>query len=98
MSPSLNGLGPDRPLAIGMQIDDDEPEVSYYIPNAAPGSLPDAWNDWVSDNVVLVPLDFTADPGAHTLTVSTCLAIRETYSFNFRRCGWLSLLWFCRKL
>jgi len=69
VAPSLNGLGPDRPLAIGMQIDDDEPQVSYYIPNAAPGSLPDAWNNWVSENIVLVPMNFTADPGAHTLTV-----------------------------
>lgn len=70
VSPSLNALGPDRPLAIGMQIDSDEPQVSYYIPNATPGSLPDAWSQWVSENIVTVPMNFTASPGAHTLTVS----------------------------
>ncbi|KAH9922243.1 glycoside hydrolase family 115 protein [Fomitopsis serialis] len=69
VAPSLNALGPDRPLAIGMQIDSDEPQVSYYIPNSTPGTLPDAWSQWVSENIVYVPMNFTATPGAHTLTV-----------------------------
>ncbi|KAH9943881.1 hypothetical protein B0H21DRAFT_747405 [Amylocystis lapponica] len=71
VSPSLNALGPDRPLALGMQVDADTPQVRYYIPNATPGALPNAWNEWVSDNIVTVPMNFTASPGAHTLTVSS---------------------------
>jgi len=73
ISPSLNSLGPDRPLAIGVQIDSDEPQVSYFILNATPGSLPDQWDGldgWVSNNIVTVPFNVTAEPGAHTLTVS----------------------------
>ncbi|KAL6302572.1 hypothetical protein BKA93DRAFT_389853 [Sparassis latifolia] len=69
LSPSLNALGPDRPLAIALQMDSDDPQVSYFIPNAAPGSLPDAWNQWVSESIVTVPMTFYAPPGAHTLTV-----------------------------
>ncbi|KAH9837735.1 uncharacterized protein C8Q71DRAFT_898158 [Rhodofomes roseus] len=69
VAPSLNSLGPDRPLAIGMQIDSDEPQVSYYIPNSTPGTLPDAWSQWVSENIVYVPMNFRASPGAHSLTV-----------------------------
>ncbi|KAI0946298.1 hypothetical protein AcV7_010311 [Taiwanofungus camphoratus] len=72
LSPSLNALGPDRPLAVGLQVDSDEPQVSCFIPNATPGSLPAQWDGldgWVSNNIVTVPLSFPAAPGAHTLTV-----------------------------
>ena len=44
VSPSLNANGDDRPLAIGVQVDDDEPQTTYFIPPAAPGSLPPQWD------------------------------------------------------
>lgn len=72
ISPSLNALGPDRPLAIGVQMDSGEPQVSYFIPNATPGDLPAQWDGmdgWVANNIVTVPFSLEAEPGAHTLTL-----------------------------
>ncbi|PCH43136.1 glycoside hydrolase family 115 protein [Wolfiporia cocos MD-104 SS10] len=72
VAPSLNSLGPDRPLAVGVQVDSDTPQVSYYIPNATPGSLPSQWDGmdgWAANNIVTVPFNLTAEPGAHTLTI-----------------------------
>lgn len=71
MSPSLNANGNDRPLAIAVQVDSSTPQTSYFIPAADPGDEPDAWGDWVANGTVPVTGNFTAWPGAHTLTVST---------------------------
>ncbi|OCH92535.1 hypothetical protein OBBRIDRAFT_726547 [Obba rivulosa] len=71
MGPSLNALGPDRPLAVAMQVDSDEPQVTYF-PNGAPGEEPAQWDTldgWAADNLIFVPMSFVAPPGAHTLTV-----------------------------
>lgn len=72
VSPSLNGLSDDRPLAIALQIDDGEAQTSYYVPPAAPGDLPDAWDGtdgWVANSIIEVPMVFQVQPGAHTLKV-----------------------------
>ncbi|KZV74317.1 glycoside hydrolase family 115 protein [Peniophora sp. CONT] len=67
VSPSLNANGDDRPLGIGVQVDDDEPQTTYFIPFAAPGQEPAVWNDFVANSIVPVVGNFTAWPGAHTL-------------------------------
>ena len=69
VSPSLNANGDDRPLAIGVQVDNDEPQTTYFIPPAAPGQEPDVWNDFVANSIVPVFGNFTAWPGEHTLKV-----------------------------
>ncbi|KZT00286.1 glycoside hydrolase family 115 protein [Laetiporus sulphureus 93-53] len=72
VSPSLNSLGPDRPLALGVQVDTDEPQVSYFVPNATPGSLPAQWDGmdgWAANNINSFSMNFTTEPGAHTLTL-----------------------------
>lgn len=69
VSPSLNAFGTDRPVGFAVQVDSEEPQTNYFIPPAAPGDLPDAWNEFVSDNIVLNFNTFTAAPGAHTLKV-----------------------------
>lgn len=71
MGPSLNALGPDRPLAVALQVDSGEPQVTYF-PNGAPGAEPPQWDTldgWAADNLIFVPGSFVAPPGAHTLKV-----------------------------
>jgi hypothetical protein len=70
VSPSLNSNSADRPIAFALQMDDSTPTVSYFIPPAAPGSLPAAWggNDgFVASNSVAVTVNAKAAPGKHTL-------------------------------
>ncbi|KAI0758924.1 hypothetical protein C8Q74DRAFT_1300824 [Fomes fomentarius] len=72
VSPSLNGLGDDRPLGIALQIDNEEAQTSHFVPRATPGNLPDAWaglDGWVANGVIEVPMVFPVQPGAHTLKV-----------------------------
>ncbi|KZT03278.1 glycoside hydrolase family 115 protein [Laetiporus sulphureus 93-53] len=72
VSPSQNSLGPTRPLAIGIQVDSCEPQVSYFVPVVTPGTQPAAWDGldgWVATNVNPIYMNFTAEPGAHTLTL-----------------------------
>ncbi|CDO68743.1 Glycoside Hydrolase Family 115 protein [Trametes cinnabarina] len=72
VSPSLNGLGDDRPLGLALQIDDEQPKTSYFVPPATPGDLPDGWDGtdgWVANNIIQVPMVFQVQPGAHTLKV-----------------------------
>ncbi|KAI0673152.1 hypothetical protein C8Q78DRAFT_703002 [Trametes maxima] len=72
VSPSLNGLGDDRPLGLALQIDDGAAQTAYFVPAAVPGNLPDAWdgNDgWVANSIIEVPLVFPVATGAHTLKV-----------------------------
>ncbi len=72
VSPSLNGLGDDRPLGIALQIDGGEPQTSHFVPAATPGNLPDAWDGldgWVANSIIEVPMVFPVQPGAHTLKV-----------------------------
>ena len=74
VSPSLNGLGDDRPLSIALQIDEGAAQTQAFVPPATPGNLPDAWdgNDgWVANSIIEVPMVFQVQPGAHTLKVRT---------------------------
>ncbi|CCM00698.1 uncharacterized protein FIBRA_02738 [Fibroporia radiculosa] len=69
---TLNTLGPDRPVALGFQVDADEPQVDYFVPNVTPGTMPAAWNGvdgWAATNVIPITLSFYAEPGAHTFTL-----------------------------
>ncbi|OBZ74822.1 hypothetical protein A0H81_05528 [Grifola frondosa] len=70
VSPSLNSLGDDRPLAIAMQIDSGALQTNYFVPPASGGNLPPQWdgNDgWAANSIISVPMVFTASSGAHTL-------------------------------
>ena len=44
VAPTLNDLGPDRPIALAVSIDSLEPQTTYFIPPAAPGELPPQWD------------------------------------------------------
>lgn len=44
VAPTLNSLGPDRPVAVAVQVDSLDPQTTYFIPPAAPGSLPAQWD------------------------------------------------------
>ncbi|KAK0237300.1 hypothetical protein EDD85DRAFT_837135 [Armillaria nabsnona] len=72
VSPSLNANGADRPLGIAIAVD-SEVLSSYFIPLAAPGDLPDAWDGldgFVANSIVPIRLSFAAmNPGAHTLKI-----------------------------
>ena len=72
MSPTLNFLGPDEPVKLGVQMDDQTAQSVAFIPSAAPGSLPDAWDGtdgFVADAIVNITTNWTISPGAHTLKV-----------------------------
>ncbi|KAI0772419.1 hypothetical protein BD413DRAFT_545266 [Trametes elegans] len=72
VSPSLNSLGDDCPLGLALQIDDGEPQTSFFVPAAAPGSLPSVWggpDGWVANSIIEVSQVFPVQPGAHTLKV-----------------------------
>lgn len=70
VSPSLNANGDDRPLALGVQVDSQTPQTTYFIPSAAPGAEPAAWDGldgWVANSIVPIIGTFLANPGSHTL-------------------------------
>lgn len=72
VAPSLNANGDDRPLAFAIQVDDEVAQTEYFIPYAAPGTMPAAWNGmdgFAATNIVAVLTNFTAPPGAHELKV-----------------------------
>ncbi|OCH83989.1 hypothetical protein OBBRIDRAFT_742368 [Obba rivulosa] len=72
MGPTLNGLGPDRPLAFAMAMDSGEPQVDYFVPEGPPGGYPPQWNGydgWVADNLIYTNLSFVALPGVHTVKI-----------------------------
>ncbi|KAJ3551132.1 hypothetical protein NM688_g4903 [Phlebia brevispora] len=69
MAPTLNGLGSGQPVAISLQVDDQAPQTTYFIPLAAPGMEPPIWDSFVANSIVPVINSFVAPPGAHTLTV-----------------------------
>ncbi|TCD68567.1 hypothetical protein EIP91_010492 [Steccherinum ochraceum] len=69
VSPSLNAFGEDRPIGFAVSVDSSAPQSNYFIPPAAPGSEPDAWNDFVAESTVTTANIFTAAPGAHTLKI-----------------------------
>ncbi|EIW74204.1 glycoside hydrolase family 115 protein [Coniophora puteana RWD-64-598 SS2] len=64
----LNTNGNDRPTAFALQVDDGEPQTEYYVPSASPGTQPPEWDNWVAQNTITTQTNFTAWPGAHTLT------------------------------
>ncbi|CCM00715.1 uncharacterized protein FIBRA_02755 [Fibroporia radiculosa] len=72
VSPNFNTLGPDQPVGLGFQMDSDEPQVSYFVPNVTPGTLPAQWDGmdgWAATNIIPITLSFYAEPGAHTFTL-----------------------------
>ena len=78
VSPTLNNMGPDEPIAFAMQLDGGSVETMYFIPPAAPGTLPPQWNGYdgyVANAIVDVPMTVKAAPGAHTLKVR-CMCAR----------------------
>ena len=72
LSPQLNQMGPDRPIAVAVQVDDESIQTEYFIPPAPPGTLPPQWNGndgFVANAIVPVNTSWKAAPGAHTLKV-----------------------------
>ncbi|THG97912.1 hypothetical protein EW026_g4183 [Hermanssonia centrifuga] len=72
VAPTLNANGDDRPVALAVQVDSLAPQTTYFIPPAVPGSLPDAWDGldgFAANNIVSIPNNFPAAPGAHTLKI-----------------------------
>jgi len=72
ISPSLNANGLDRPLGFAVQIDSEAPQSIYFLPPAASGQLPKAWdgeNGFVANSIVTYATQHAVNPGAHTLKV-----------------------------
>ncbi|TCD67740.1 hypothetical protein EIP91_011982 [Steccherinum ochraceum] len=72
VNPSLNAFGPDRPVAVAIQVDSQPAQTSYFIPPAPSGSLPAAWDGadgFVANSIVSIITNFAAPPGAHTLKI-----------------------------
>lgn len=72
VSPSLNTLGDNRPMALALQVDDGATETVHFVPPAKPGTLPAGWggkDGWVANSIIDVPFVFPVQPGAHTLKV-----------------------------
>ena len=72
VSPTLNSMGPDRPIKLGVQVDDISPQTKAFIPLSAPGTLPEEWDGtdgFVANAIVPVVISWYAPPGAHTLKV-----------------------------
>ncbi|KAI0060097.1 hypothetical protein BV25DRAFT_981253 [Artomyces pyxidatus] len=70
VSPSWNANGADRPLGLGVQVDSQTPQVTYFFPTPPPGADPPQWNGndgYVANNILTFSGNFTAWPGAHTL-------------------------------
>ncbi|KAF9026544.1 hypothetical protein BDZ89DRAFT_1092397 [Hymenopellis radicata] len=68
VSPSLNARGNGQPLGFAVQIDSQPVNSSYFMPLAAPGTLPDEWGSFVNDSIVPVTFSFDGlSPGAHVL-------------------------------
>ncbi|KAL5525645.1 hypothetical protein ACEPAG_6981 [Sanghuangporus baumii] len=70
VSPTLNSMGPDRPIKLAVQMDDESSQTIAFIPPAPPGELPPQWdgNDgFVANSIVNVATSWSAPPGAHTL-------------------------------
>ena len=44
VAPTLNSLDPSRPVAVAVSVDSLAPQTTYFIPPAAPGSLPPQWD------------------------------------------------------
>ncbi|KAI0262821.1 hypothetical protein BC834DRAFT_971882 [Gloeopeniophorella convolvens] len=72
VSPTLNAMGDDRPVALGVQVDSQTPQTTYFIPLATPGNEPPQWDTddgWVANSIVSINGTFSAPPGKHTLTL-----------------------------
>ncbi|KAJ3557630.1 hypothetical protein NM688_g1372 [Phlebia brevispora] len=72
VAPTLNANGLDRPVALAVQIDSEDPQTTYFIPPSAAGEEPDAWDGldgFVANSIVSVINQFPASPGAHTLKI-----------------------------
>jgi hypothetical protein len=89
LTPSLNALGADRPLAFAIQVDSQTPQTIYPIPLAAPGVLPPVWggaDGFVGANIVRASTQVPMSPGGHTLKVFQCFIIHLTLT-QFRLLG-----------
>ncbi|EJD06965.1 uncharacterized protein FOMMEDRAFT_102997 [Fomitiporia mediterranea MF3/22] len=70
VSPTLNFMGPDRPIKVAVQMDSQSPQTVAFIPSAPPGQLPPQWDGddgFVANAIVNVVTSWSAPPGAHTL-------------------------------
>ena len=80
LSPTLNFMGPDEPIKIGVQMDDQSIQTLPFIPPSSPGTLPPQWNGddgYVANSIVSASVNVPASPGTHTLKV------RSTVSHEF---------------
>lgn len=63
------------------------PQTEYFIPYAAPGTMPAAWDGmdgFAATNIVAVMTNFTALPGAHELKVSLQKYVCWTLTMGFQ--------------
>ena len=73
VSPSLNSMGPQQPIGVAVQLDNQTPKTMYFIPPSKPGTLPAQWsgNDGFAANSIVDVQSSWANawPGKHTLKV-----------------------------
>ena len=80
VSPTLSTMGPDRPIKIAVQMDDQDPQTIPFIPASAPGTFPPEWdgtNGFIANAIVNVITTWSAFPGSHTLKVSAISSTRQ---------------------
>ena len=97
VSPSLNGLGDDRPLGLGLQIDDGAPQTSHYVPASVAGGVPSGWSGvdgWVANSIITVPVVLPVQPGAHTLKVWMIEPTVVLQKIVIGACFALECMWF----
>ena len=68
VGPSLNTI-PERPLKYAISIDDGMRHIVQPVPSTAAGTLPNAWNAAVSNNVWTNTTSIPVTPGPHTLNL-----------------------------
>lgn len=69
LSTSLNTI-PARPLRYAIAFDDDPaPQIVQPVPSLPVGTLPAAWNDWVSNAAITNTTKHAVTPGEHALNL-----------------------------
>jgi hypothetical protein len=70
ITPTLNNQGPNRPMGVAIQVDNEPIQTSHFVADNPPRSyLPAGWNDYIADSIMMVYQTFKASPGAHTLKI-----------------------------
>lgn len=76
VAPTLNALGPDRPVALAVSVNSLSPQTTYFIPPATPGNLPAQW-DGLDGFVVRTIMACRRPPHSPVL-------LRRTASFRYK--------------